>query len=279
MASRFSSSLRLAATAAVSALGMASGAVALAAQGPAVGQLVAIDPSSTTLPFAVGEHLVYAAHAGPGLNGTAEMWIEGPVDVRGTPTMVLRFTFDARVGFLRVADNTTSWLDPLRMATMRFQKDERHLLARRSEDVSIDPRARRWVTSDGHEGVSPSDAPLDELSFIYALRTFAIPAGSSLVLDRHFDPDRSPTTVSSLGLGTVTSPAGTFATREMEMRVRDLRNYQGEGTIRLSISDDKCRRPVRIESRIPGAGTVVLLLRSAAPVIPACLGHADAPEP
>ena len=279
MVSRFSTSLRIIATAALGALGVAAGAVALAAQGPAMTPVAAADPSPPTLPFAVGEHLVYAAHAGPGLNGTAEMWIEGPVDVRGTPTMVLRFTFDARVGFLRVADNTTSWLDPLRMATMRFQKEERHLLARRSEDVSIDPRARRWVASDGREGVSPSDAPLDELSFIYALRTFAIPAGASVVLDRHFDPDRSPTTVASLGFGTVTSPAGTFTTREIEMRVRDLRNYQGEGTIHLSLSDDKCRRPIRIESRIPGAGTVVLLLRSAAPVIATCLGHVDAPPP
>jgi hypothetical protein len=60
------------------------------------------------------------------------------------------------------------------------------------------------------------------------------------------------------------------------MRVRDERNYQGEGTIRLSLSDDVCRRPVRIESRIPGAGTVVLTLRSALPVVAACTPH-DAP--
>src|SRR3954471_22936479 len=101
------------------------------------------------LPFAVGEHLVYDAHAGPGLNGRAEMWIEGPEEVRGTSTMVLRFTFGARVGFLRVADNTTSGLDPVRMATMRFAKEERRLLARHSEDVSIDPATRQWTSADG----------------------------------------------------------------------------------------------------------------------------------
>src|SRR6476659_10281132 len=103
------------------------------------------------LPFAVGEHLVYDAHAGPGLNGRAEMWIEGPVEVRGTPTMMLRFTFAARVGFLRVEDNTTSWLDPVRMATLRFAKEEHHLLSRHSEDVSVDPFAKRWTSSDGRE--------------------------------------------------------------------------------------------------------------------------------
>lgn len=227
----------------------------------------AVDDS---LPFAAGEHLVYDAHAGPGLNGKAEMWIEGPVDVRGTSTLRLRFTFAARVGFLRVEDNTTSWLDPVRMATLRFMKEEHHLLARHSEDVSIDPLARTWTSADGRGGTSPSSSPLDELSFIYAVRTFALRDGDVLTLDRHFDPDRSPTTVRLVGRGSVTTSAGVFATREVEMRVRDARNYKGEGVIHVSLSADACRRPIRIESAIPGAGTVVLTLSSAAPVIAAC---------
>jgi hypothetical protein len=222
------------------------------------------------LPFAVGEHLVYDAHAGPGLNGQADMWIDGPEEVRGTSTIVLHFTFDAHVGFLRVADKTTSWIDPLRMAVLRFAKEERHLLAHSSEDVAIEPMAQTWSDADGHSGATPTNAPLDELSFIYAVRTLPLPDDSTLVLNRHFDVDRSPTTLRSLGRGVVTTPAGTFATREVEMRVRDSHNYKGEGIIHFSLSDDRCRRPIRIESRIPGAGTVVLTLKSAQPAIPAC---------
>lgn len=229
------------------------------------------------LPFAVGERLVYEAHAGPGLNGEAEMWIEGPQMVRGTSTMVLRFKFAARVGFLRVADNTTSWLDPVRMASLRFVKEERRLLARRSEDVTMDPSTRQWTAADGRTGTSPTDLPLDELSFIYAVRTFSITGDSALVLDRHFDADRSPTTLRSRGGATITTPAGVFATHEVEMRVRDARNYRGEGVIRFSLSDDPCRRPVRIESRIPGAGTVVLSLASAFPALAACQASGSAP--
>ena len=63
---------------------------------------------------------------------------------------------------------------------------------------------------------------------------------------------------------------GVFVTREVEMRVRDARNYKGEGVIRFSLGDDACRRPIRIESNIPGAGSVVLTLASAVPVIAAC---------
>jgi hypothetical protein len=225
---------------------------------------------SAPLPFAVGEHLVYDAHAGPGLNGRADMWIDGPEEVRGTSAIVLHFTFDAHVGFLRVADKTTSWIDPLRMAVLRFAKDERRLLAHSSEDVTIEPMAQTWSDAEGHSGSTPTNAPLDELSFIYAVRTLSLPDDSTLVLNRHFDQDRSPTTLRALGRGVVATPAGTFATREVEMRVRDSHNYKGEGVIRFSLSDDRCRRPIRIESRIPGAGTVVLTLKSAQPAIPAC---------
>ncbi|MDB4887785.1 MAG: hypothetical protein JWN79_3223 [Gemmatimonadetes bacterium] len=248
----------------VAGAALAQGAPALARHSPHV--------SPAPLPFAVGERLVYDGTAGPGLRGRGEMWIDGPEEVRGTSVIVLHFTFAAKVGFLKVADKTTSWLDPIRMSALRFVKEEHHLLARRSEDVSMEPLEHRWTATDGREGTTQSDAPLDELSFIYAIRTFSLGGDSTLVLDRHFDAARSPTTLRSLGRGTVTTPAGTFATREVEMRVRDSRNYKGEGSIRFSLSDDACRRPVRIQSTIPGAGTVVLTLRSALPVIAACAG-------
>ena len=46
------------------------------------------------------------------------------------------------------------------------------------------------------------------------------------------------------------------------MRVRDARRYRGEGTIRLHLSDDRCRLILRLESRVPDAGPATLGLRS-----------------
>jgi hypothetical protein len=221
------------------------------------------------LPFAVGERLSYETKAGR-FSGRAEMWIEGPVEVQGTDAMVLRFTFSTKIGPFGVSDETTSWWDPIRRATLKFEKRERHLLARHSEEVAIDRKSGHWRAADGREGISPSEAPLDELSFIYIIRTLD-PAGSAtLELSRHFDADRNPTTIRFVGRDSVTTPAGTFATREIEMRVRDARHYKGEGVIRFSISDDVCRRPVRIESNVPGAGNVVMTLASASPTVVGC---------
>jgi hypothetical protein len=220
-------------------------ALAMLACGAAAGEA-----QSQVLPFAVGEKLVYQARAPHGLRGKATMWIEGPAAVRGVETMVLRFDFATKVGFVTISDRTTSWLDPLRMAAMRFDKQEVRFLARHNEHVEMEPASREWTEADGRTGQSPTSQPLDELSFI--------------------DPARNPTVVRSLGKGQVETPLGTFITREVEMRVRDARNYKGEGVIRFSFSDDACRRPVRIQSTIPDAGTVVMTLSSATPAAAAC---------
>jgi len=221
---------------------------------------VAAQPSP--LPFAVGERLEYVGRV-RGISGRGTMWVEGPVVVRGVSTYELHFDFTARVGPMSVTQRTVSWLDPERMAVMRFAKHERRILARSDEDVELFPNERRWRAKNGESGESPTDAPLDELSFIYFIRTLPLGSDSTLSFSRHFDAQRSPTTIRVLGHEQVTTPAGTVATTVVEMRVRDPEHYRGEGRIRFSISDDGCRIPVRIESAIPDAGTVVLTLSAA----------------
>jgi hypothetical protein len=46
------------------------------------------------------------------------------------------------------------------------------------------------------------------------------------------------------------------------MRVKDPRRYKGEGVIRINLSDDDVRIPVRIESAMPVVGTAVMTLES-----------------
>jgi hypothetical protein len=162
-----------------------------------------------------------------------------------------------------VSQKSISWLDPERMAALRFEKRERHLLVRREESVELFPDEQRWHAKNGDAGTSPTSAPLDELSFIYFVRTLVLTTDSTLRFARHFDAERSPTLVRMVGREQVNTPAGSFNTVVVEMRVRDPQHYKGEGTIRFSISDDRCRVPVRIESNIPDAGTVVLTLADA----------------
>ena len=218
---------------------------------------------STDLPFRVGEKLTYRVSvAKMGTVGTGSMWIEGPVDIRGTSTWLLRFDFAAGFGPMKAVDRTSSWLDPLRMAAQRYIKHEKHVLSKREERVEIFAADRRWTGSNGESGVSPSSEPLDELSFMYFIRTLPLIPDSVYSFNRHFDLSRSPTTLRVVRREIVNTPAGRFATILVEMRVRDSRRYKGEGVIRLNLSDDAMRIPVRIESAMPVVGTAVMTLDS-----------------
>ena len=190
------------------------------------------------------------------------MWVEGPVDIRGVNTWLLRFDFQAGMGPMKAVDRTSSWLDPMRMAAQRYTKHEKHVLAKRDERVEIFASQKKWAGSDGASGVSPTDTPLDELSFMYFIRTLPLAADSTYRFNRHFDPARSPTTVTVVRRESISTPAGRFQTVLVEMRVRDSRRYKGEGVIRINLSDDAMRIPVRIESAMPVIGTAVMTLES-----------------
>lgn len=218
--------------------------------------------AAPSLPFAIGEKLTYRVRvARLGNVGRGAMWIEGPVDVRGTPTWLLRFDFQAGRGPVKAVDRTSSWLDPERMAAYRYSKHEKHVLAQRDELVELFPAQKRW-TSGNENGVSPTDAPLDELSFMYFIRTLPLADEEIHRLTRHFDPTRSPTSIAVIRREEVTTPAGTFRTVLVEMRVKDPRRYKGEGVIRINLSDDAARIPVRIESDVPVVGKAVMLLET-----------------
>jgi hypothetical protein len=229
------------------------------------------------LPFAAGEQLRYRVSAGKlGTIGEGVMSVDGPVDVRGTATLVLRSEVHARVGLIKTTERSESWIDPTRMAALRYRKRTRGMFARGGEErVEVFPDEQRWEGRHGKVGQSPTSAPLDELSFIYYLRT--LPLGSDTVdrIERHYNRDRNPIAVRVIGRDTTQTRAGTFPTIVVEMRVKDPQRYGGEGLIVIHLSDDVHRYPVRIESSVPVLGATVLTLEV---VTPAARQFAGRPE-
>ena len=215
------------------------------------------------VPFLAGERLTYRVHLSKlGKAGSAVMSIDGPMEVRGVAVHHLRFDFNAGVGPIRAADRTGSWIDLARMSSMRFVKEERHPFSRREESVELFLDRGRWEAADGSSGDIAAEAPLDELSFMYFIRTLPLVLDTAYSFNRHFDARRNPTTVRMVKRDTLETPAGTFAVVLVEMRVRDARRYDGDGLIRIYLSDDERRLPVRIESAMPVVGTTVLTLQS-----------------
>lgn len=217
------------------------------------------------LPFRPGEELVYSSKLGRlGGSGKGVMRVETDT-VRSSGAYLLSFDFETKVGPFRVEARSRSWVDPERMVALRFHKHERHPLASKSEEVELYPGERRWRSAEGREGCSLTDAPLDELSFLYYIRTLELEDGATYVIDRHFDPERNPVRVEVLRRERITVPAGVFDVVVVEMRVRDKDHFDGDGSFRLYLTDDARRYPVRLETSASIAGRAVLELEAAIP--------------
>jgi hypothetical protein len=216
---------------------------------------------STALPFSIGEKLSYAVTVPKiGKVGGATMWVEGPVDVRGTSTYLLRFDSRIRVALVSAVSRSSSWFDPARRLSLRFFKHEQNPLNRHDESVNLFPDKKAWTAADGKTGTSLDGQPLDELSFIYFIRTLPMTPGAKYRFDRHFDSARNPVSISVIRREVIPTPMGELKVFLVEMRVHDPSHYKSEGLIRIHITDDDCRIPVRIESSMPVIGTAVLTI-------------------
>jgi hypothetical protein len=218
------------------------------------------DADRAALPFAPGEHLVYQVNVGRRTVGEAVMRVSGPEGIRGQRANRLTFETRARLGPASVEDRTYSWVDPQTLATLRYHKYERNPLFSSHTKVDVFPGEGRWKDEDGSEGRTPSARPLDELSFIYHVRALPLRDGDRYECHRHYDRERAPVRTRVIGRERVTVPAGTFDVIVVEMVVDDARRFGGSGTIRLHLTDDDRRVPVRIETRMPVAGTTRLEL-------------------
>lgn len=218
--------------------------------------------AQNTLPFGVGERLTYHVRVDKmRASGRGTMWVEGPTELRGASTLLLRSAVEVGIGPIKAIDKTDSWFDPNRMAALKFEQRHRYLLSRRSAAVELYPDEMRWTGSSGTSGTSLTDAPLDELSFIYYVRTLALDSDSSFALNRHYDASRNPVCISIAGRDNVRIPLGEFVVIVVELRVKDPR-FTGQGLIRLYLTDDADRIPVRIESTLPGLGSAVFTLET-----------------
>lgn len=216
--------------------------------------------AQATLPFGPGERLTYHVRVDRmRASGRGTMWIEGPTEFRGASTLLLRSAVEVGIGPIKAIDKTDSWFDPARMAALKFEQHHRYLFSRRFADVEMYPDEMRWTNSVGNGGNSVTDAPLDELSFIYYIRTLALAPDTSYQLNRHYDSERNPVCIRVVGRDTVRIALGTFPVVVTELRVKDPR-FTGEGVIRLFLTEDDDRVPVRIESTLPGFGSAVFTL-------------------
>lgn len=232
-----------------------------------VGQasLLRAQPEEISHPFAPGEELTYTAKVGIfGSVGRGVMKVAGLDDFKGRESLLLQFDYEGKFLVFGLENHTRSWVDPVTLRSFRYESSEKSPLATSHDAVDIDPGTGRWSALDGTSGDASTDAPLDELSFMYFVRTLPLNDTLEHSFDRFYNTERNPVRVRVVRREEIAVPAGIFSTILVELRVLNAKRYENkEGVILINFTDDERRLPVRLESSVKTAGSLVLALEHA----------------
>ena len=218
----------------------------------------AVVPGSR-MPFAMNEDLQYSAAFGKLHVGSGEMRIVGRDTVRGHSVLKAVFTISGGFLFLHVHDTTMSWFDTSTFHSLRFVQalHEPHYHAYR--DFQIFPDREQLRDREGRERPSVPD-PLDDVSFVYYVRTLPLQPGQCYEFRRYFERSGNPVVVHVLRRDTVTVPAGTFRAIVIRPEVTTSGIF-AKGRAELWLSDDSQRLLLQLKSSLP-FGSINLYLKS-----------------
>ena len=208
-------------------------------------------------PFAVGETLTYDAMLGYFPVGTATATVSRLARERGKEAFVFEMTGEGGPPGIRVRYELTSWVGTGRFASLRFHRKVVQGRSVNEERYQIVPDSSRYREEGGAEDwEAPRDA-LDELAFLYYLRTVPLAPGKSFTITRYFKTGYNPIQVRVTGRQEVTLPDGrTVPALAVELTSRGT-------TMGVRFTDDERRLPVEIDLPLP-YGSVSLVLTSGA---------------
>ena len=191
-------------------------------------------------PFAVGETLGYDAKLGYFPIGSATASV-GRAREQGADAFVFAFAGAGGPPGVRVQYELTSWTRSTRFASLRFHRKMVQGNSVEEQRYQIVPDSSRYrLEGGGQDWMAPRDA-LDELAFMYYLRTAPLESGRSYTISRYFRSGYNPIQVRVVGRESVTlydnSSVPCFV---LEVTTRGT-------TMRVRLTDDARRLPVQVE--------------------------------
>jgi hypothetical protein len=224
---------------------------------------VPTDSLAEPTPWGPGEHLVYGVKLGVFNVGNGHLTVEGFDFVRGRPTYKAVMGMQGRFTFYKMDDTYTSWFDLYTLQSWRFVRDyggtyesQRH--------YEFYPEQDMWDREDNDEfGPMSTDSPLDDISFIYFLRTLPLEVGDRYTFERYFKDEGNPVVVEVLRKDKKKTDAGEFNTIVVRPSFQSEGLFSQGGNAELHFSDDERRLLVYMWVNMPRVpGGISLHLRS-----------------
>ncbi|MBL0940103.1 MAG: DUF3108 domain-containing protein [Gemmatimonadaceae bacterium] len=208
----------------------------------------ALVPGVAPVPFSVGEVLTYKASFGGISAGSARMEVSRIDTLRGRPAYHVVFSIDGGIPFFRVHDRYESWIDVETLSSLKHVQRISEGRYKRETTYEMFPESSQYRrNTDPLEPSVPN--PLDDGSFIYAVRAAAVKPGETRREDRYFRPDRNPVILTGVKYDTIKVAAGTFPSVVVRPTIRTKGIFSEGGDAQVWFSDDAHRIPVQVKTK------------------------------
>jgi len=214
------------------------------------------------LPFEVGETATYDVTFGPMRVGRARLAVEALESLGGVPAYRLSFEMNGGPFFFKIDDRTVSWLATGPYRSLRFEQVLHQGGYERHRRYELDHDAATFVREDWDEGagvyrshdterdIAIPVGALDEISFLYLVRTLPLEVGRTYTFENYFQESGNPVVVEVLRRERVRVRAGSFDTIVIRPIIQTDGIFGEGGQAELFLSDDKSRTIVQLRTQM-----------------------------
>lgn len=220
------------------------------------------------VPFGPGEIQNYRVEWGIfGEVGEGRLEVAGVDTMHGHPTYHLNFKIKGGILFAKVDDLNQSWLDVSSLISRRFDQDIKEVNYKRHRVIDFFPEEMRWVRQNSDEtGELAGPEPLDDVSFLYFVRTLPLEVGKSLTFDRYWKKEGNPVVVNVLRRDSITVGPDTYRTIVVQPIIQTRGIFAEGGEAEVHFTDDSRRLIVHLRAKM-SIGTLKMWLESYSPGI------------
>jgi len=236
-----------------------------------------IDPFAAVVPFGPGERLEYKVKAGFFNAGEAHMEVLGIDTVRGEPTYHIDVAMrgSTMFGLLKMDSHYESWIDTQLIMSRRYISDVSNTGHSSYRSFEFYPDEGYWDQTDENViGELATALPLDDISFMYFVRSIPLEVGQTYTFSRYFKKDGNPVVLEVLRRDVREVPAGTFNTIVVRPTIRTSGLFDEGGDAELHFTDDENRYLVYMRIGMPILGSMTLHLEKIIPGTPIHSGAA-----
>jgi hypothetical protein len=222
-----------------------------------------IDPYAAVVPYGPGERLEYNVKVGFFSGGKAHMEVLGIDTVRGEPTYHVEMDIKGGLlfGALKAESHYDSWIDTNLIMSRRFISDVSNTGHSSYRSFEFYPDEMYWdQTDEGVIGPLGSSLPLDDVSFLYFVRSLPLDVGETYTYTRYFKEDGNPVTLEVERRDVRKVGAGTFNTIVVRPTIQTSGLYKDGGDAELHFTDDENRYLVYMRVAMPVVGSITLHL-------------------